>query len=251
MSEMTKVHRDGKLDPKASDLLKQYIAAHCQRCCDPNCKIPHMAAGWWAESTISIVYGSNAMYSIIQCSSGTHMHNVITSCMHTMTHTHTYTYTFYAAHNQVCCLKQLSLTLASLQQLTIHSSHWQLLPTPFQSMSRNPKSSLMGSDCSHKPPMMSYPVRAIGCMWGCNWPLHDHISQKMDLHPRRSILEITWYMLKPLIQRRDRFRPLNHCKMVAFHPWMHVADVSRIHRIWLRNWSIAVRYYTLLIHYNI
>ena len=46
MRMMTKAHRDGNLDPKLSDLLKRYITVHCQRCCDPNCKVPHMAAGW-------------------------------------------------------------------------------------------------------------------------------------------------------------------------------------------------------------
>ena len=46
MEGVISAHEKGELVVEATEKLKGYIAAHCQRCNDSKCRIPHLAAGW-------------------------------------------------------------------------------------------------------------------------------------------------------------------------------------------------------------
>ena len=46
MLRLKEAHNRGLLDPDAAKQFKEYILAHCERCSDASCRVPHMEAGW-------------------------------------------------------------------------------------------------------------------------------------------------------------------------------------------------------------
>lgn len=46
MYDIIQDHRNGVLSAPFTQLLMSYIIAHCTKCRDSGCKVPHMAVGW-------------------------------------------------------------------------------------------------------------------------------------------------------------------------------------------------------------